>query len=61
VSLLQPEQRALVDESRMIITQMGNRIDQKMVAVAWNALYDTTRKSNQQPVSSIENASLNKS
>jgi hypothetical protein len=45
----------------MIITQMGNTIDQQMVAVAWNVLYDTTRKSNQQPVSSIENASLNKS
>jgi hypothetical protein len=40
--LLQPEQRTLVDESGMIRTQMGITIDQKMVAVAWNALYDTT-------------------
>jgi hypothetical protein len=31
-----------VDESRMIRTQMGSTIDQKVVAVAWGALYDTT-------------------
>jgi hypothetical protein len=42
VSLLQPEQRTLVDESGMIKTKMGNTIDQKMVAVAWIPLYDTT-------------------
>jgi hypothetical protein len=39
-----PEQRTLVDESGMIRTQMGSTIDQKMVAVAWDALYDTTPK-----------------
>jgi hypothetical protein len=33
--------------SGIIITQEGSRIDKKMVAVAWDALYDTTRKSNQ--------------
>jgi hypothetical protein len=42
VSLLHPEQRILVDESGMIITEMGSTIDQKMVAVAWDALYNTT-------------------
>jgi hypothetical protein len=36
--LLQPEQRTLVDELGMIITQMGIAIDQKMAA-----LYDTTQ------------------
>jgi hypothetical protein len=36
--LLQPEQRNVVDESGMIRTQMGSTIDQKMVAVAWDAL-----------------------
>jgi hypothetical protein len=36
------EQRTLVDESGMIRTQMGSTIDQKMVAVAWGTLYDTT-------------------
>jgi hypothetical protein len=40
--LLQPEQRTLVDKSGMIRVQMGSTIDQKMVAVAWDALYDTT-------------------
>jgi hypothetical protein len=39
--LLQREQRILVDESGMIRTQMGSTIDQKMVAVAWDAWYDT--------------------
>jgi hypothetical protein len=38
VSLLQPEQRTLVDELGTIRTQMGSTIDQKMVAVEWNAL-----------------------
>jgi hypothetical protein len=28
--------------SGMIRTQMGSTIDQKMVAIAWDALYDTT-------------------
>jgi hypothetical protein len=45
--MLQPQHRTLVDESGIIITQVGSRIDKKMVAVAWDALYDTTRKSNQ--------------
>jgi hypothetical protein len=31
-----------MEESGMFRTQMGNTIDQKMVAVAWNALYGTT-------------------
>jgi hypothetical protein len=35
-------QKTLVDESRMITTQMGSTTDQEMVAVAWNALYKTT-------------------
>jgi hypothetical protein len=30
----------LVDGSGMIRTQMGSTIDQKMVPVAWDALYD---------------------
>jgi hypothetical protein len=34
--------REMVDESRMVRTQMGSTKDQKMVAVAWDALYDTT-------------------
>jgi hypothetical protein len=42
VSLLQPEHRTLVHELGMIRTQMGGKIDQKMVAAAWDALYDTT-------------------
>jgi hypothetical protein len=42
MSLLQPEQRTLMDESGMITTQMGSTVDQKMVAVAWGALYETT-------------------
>jgi hypothetical protein len=42
ISHLQPEQRNLLDESTMIRTQMGDTIDQKMVAAAWDALYDTT-------------------
>jgi hypothetical protein len=40
--LLQPELRTLVDKSRIIRTQMGSTVSQKMVAVAWNALDDTT-------------------
>jgi hypothetical protein len=36
------EHRTLVDKSGMIVTQMGSTTDQKMVAVAWNALYDNT-------------------
>jgi hypothetical protein len=40
--LLQPEQRTLLDESGKIGTQMGSTIDQKMVAVAWDALYNTS-------------------
>jgi hypothetical protein len=31
----------------MIRTQMGRTIYQKMVAFAWDALYDATRNSNQ--------------
>jgi hypothetical protein len=31
-----------MDKLRIIRTQMGITIDQKMVAVAWDALYDTT-------------------
>jgi hypothetical protein len=42
MSLLQLEQRTLRDEFGMIITQLGSTIDQKMVAVAWDALYNTT-------------------
>jgi hypothetical protein len=38
VLLLQPEQRTLVDELRMIRTQMGSTIDKKIVADAWDAL-----------------------
>jgi hypothetical protein len=40
--LLQPEQITLLDESGKIGTQMGSTIDQKMVAVAWDALYNTS-------------------
>jgi hypothetical protein len=40
--LLQPEQRSLVDESGMVRTQMGSTVDQKVVAVAWDALYETS-------------------
>jgi hypothetical protein len=36
------EQRTLVDELGMIRTQMGSKIDLKMVALACDALYDTT-------------------
>jgi hypothetical protein len=31
-----------VDESGVSVTQIRGTIDQKMVAVAWDALYDTT-------------------
>jgi phosphoribosyl-dephospho-CoA transferase len=34
-------QRALMDELGTIMTHMGITIDQKMVAVAWDASYDT--------------------
>jgi hypothetical protein len=40
--MLQPEYRTLVDESGMIRSQVGSAIHEKMVAVAWDALYDTT-------------------
>jgi hypothetical protein len=40
--LLQPEQITVLDESEMITTQMESTTDQKMVAVTWDALYDTT-------------------
>jgi hypothetical protein len=40
--MLLPEQRTLVDESGMIRTKMGITIEQRMVAVAWDAWYDTT-------------------
>jgi hypothetical protein len=36
------QQETLVDESRMIRTQTGSTINHKMIAVAWDALYDTT-------------------
>jgi hypothetical protein len=42
VYLLNPEQRTVVDELGMIRTQMGSGIDQRIVAVAWDALYDIT-------------------
>jgi hypothetical protein len=42
VPLLQPEQGTLADEAGMIRTQMESTIDKKMVAVAWDGLYDTT-------------------
>jgi hypothetical protein len=41
VCLLHPEQKTVVDKSGMIGTQMGSTVDQKMVAFAWDALYDT--------------------
>jgi hypothetical protein len=41
--MLQPEHRILVDGLGMIRTQVGSTIDQKMVAVAWEALNDTTQ------------------
>jgi hypothetical protein len=31
-----------MDELGMTGTQMGTTVDQKMVAVAWDALYDAT-------------------
>jgi hypothetical protein len=37
-----PEQRTLVDDLGMTKTQMGSITDQKMVAVAWDTLYDNT-------------------
>jgi hypothetical protein len=40
--LLQQEQRTVVDESGIIRTEMGSTVDQKMVAAAWDALYNTT-------------------
>jgi hypothetical protein len=42
VSLLQSEQRTVMDVSGNIRTEMGSTIDQKMVAVTCDALYDTT-------------------
>jgi hypothetical protein len=42
MSLLQLEQRTLVDELEMIRTQAGSTVDQKMVIVVWDASYDTT-------------------
>jgi hypothetical protein len=49
---MQPEQRTLVgDESVMTIAQMRSTIDLKMVAVTWNALYDTTPQ--QKPVTTL--------
>jgi hypothetical protein len=42
MSLLQKQQKTLVDEQEMIRTQMESTIDRKMVADAWDALYDTT-------------------
>jgi hypothetical protein len=47
VRLLQPGQRIAVDESGMIRTQMKSTVDQKMVVVAWDALYDIPCNSNQ--------------
>jgi hypothetical protein len=40
--LLQPEQRTMVGELVMITTQTGRTVDHKIVAVAWDPLYDTT-------------------
>jgi hypothetical protein len=42
VSAAAPEQTILADERRMVITLVGNTVDQKVVAVAWDALYYTT-------------------
>jgi hypothetical protein len=36
----------------MIRTQMGNAVDQKMVSVAWHALYPVTVTNNQPVVGS---------
>jgi hypothetical protein len=41
LSLLQPEQRSLVDEPGMIRTQVGSKTYQKMAAVARDAFYGT--------------------
>jgi hypothetical protein len=43
VCVLKPEQTTLVDGSGMIRTQMESTIDQKMVIVGWDALYETTQ------------------
>jgi hypothetical protein len=40
--MLQPEHKTLVNKSGMIIIQTERTIDQKMVAVAWVALYNTS-------------------
>jgi hypothetical protein len=40
--LLEPEQGTLVNECVMVRTQMASTIDQKISAVAWDAMYDTT-------------------
>jgi hypothetical protein len=40
--LLKPEQRTLEDESAMIRNQMGSTRAHKMVALEWDASYDTT-------------------
>jgi len=37
------EQRTVVDELRIIRTQMRSTTDQKMATVVWDALYDTTQ------------------
>jgi hypothetical protein len=37
----------MVDELGMITTQMGSTIDQKMVGVAWDALYNAAPDNNQ--------------
>jgi hypothetical protein len=37
VSVLQPEQRTLVDEKGMVKTKMGSTTYQKTAAVAWDA------------------------
>jgi hypothetical protein len=47
LSLLQPEQKSLVDELGMIRTQMESTIYHKIVAVVWDALYYTTPNSKQ--------------
>jgi hypothetical protein len=36
------EQRTLVDELGMIETQMVSTLNKKVVAVAWDALYEPT-------------------
>jgi hypothetical protein len=40
--VLHPEQRTVVDVLGIIIIQMGSTVDQTMVTVAWDALYDAT-------------------